>query len=81
MNEFYQYVTSTNVLHGIASSTQNIDYVSWFGWLWQILDVVNTWVYSNIGLTLISILKAIAAFFVWILQFMVDVIKQGMALL
>lgn len=81
MNDLYQYVTSSNVLHEIVSSTQHIDYISWFDWLRHILDIVNSWAYSHIGITLINVLKAIAAFFVWILQFMVDVIKQGMALL
>jgi hypothetical protein len=81
MNDLYQYVTTTKVMVEIASSTKNFDLAGWFRQVMDILDVVNGWMYAYIGVTFIKILQWVGGAFIWILQFMVDIIKQGIALL
>ncbi len=81
MDPLYQYVTTTRVLDEIASSTKNIDYAGWFSQVIHALDVLNGWMYAHIGVTFIKILEWTGGVFIWILQFMADIIKQGIALL
>jgi len=52
--------------------------ISWFKNLWE---RINIWLENNIGVSLREIIRAVVNVFIWILEFIIKLVKQGLSVL